>query len=217
MKYGRRHRPKNYRRRNNRRYKSNSILRKNIAICILIVVLIIIIKSINVPLVDEVFVRVKNIVYNDNSIGTDFISNILDKDDYKEVSNSIEDNSFNSPVVNGVIIGYFGEKTNEQTNTTFFERGINIVGENNVVLCVADGTVDLIGRNTTWDKFIKIKHSDNLYTIYANLSEIVVKKGEVVERGRLIGSTNTGEQQFLHFEVWEDNELVNPLNYLNVE
>ena len=82
------------------------------------------------------------------------------------------------------------------------------------ILAAESGTILKVGNNdrgtSRWNKFqygkyIIIKHNNNLATLYAHLSRIIVKEGQVVNRGDVIGySGNTGYTfgPHLHFTVF---------------
>jgi len=62
-----------------------------------------------------------------------------------------------------------------------------------------------------------IRHADGKETLYAHLSQIYVRMGQVVDQGETIGAVGctgwcTGPH--LHFEVRVGGVPVNPLNYL---
>ncbi|MBN2891119.1 MAG: peptidoglycan DD-metalloendopeptidase family protein [Bacteroidales bacterium] len=63
---------------------------------------------------------------------------------------------------------------------------------------------------------IRINHGYNYITVYAHLSQINVREGELVKRGQLIGlvgSTGRSTSPHLHYEVRINNQPVNPLNF----
>ncbi|WP_421762953.1 M23 family metallopeptidase [Ekhidna sp.] len=67
-----------------------------------------------------------------------------------------------------------------------------------------------------YGKHIKVKHGFGYQTLYAHLSEFLVKPGQKVKRGQIIGySGNTGGSTapHLHYEVIKDNKKVNPVNF----
>ena len=84
------------------------------------------------------------------------------------------------------------------------------------------GTVLQAGVNGGFGNFVLIGHGNAIngkYTTtgYAHQSRIVVRKGQKVERGQLIGYVgNTGLSTtcHLHFEVRHDGTPVNPLRYI---
>ena len=75
--------------------------------------------------------------------------------------------------------------------------------------------------------YIILAHKNKLVTVYGHVTEILVKAGDVVKEGDVIGLTGgtpgtkgagwqtTGAH--LHFEVWHNGTQVNPLDWLPVE
>ncbi len=78
----------------------------------------------------------------------------------------------------------------------------------------AAGTVAAITENTDNLPIIVVKHPDNLLTVYANVDNLKVKKGDSVSRGQQLASVRAGSSDFLHFEVREGFDSVDPLPYL---
>jgi len=75
------------------------------------------------------------------------------------------------------------------------------------ILSAEDGEVVAVGNNgqVQYGRYILIKHQNNLATLYAHLSREIVKKGDAVKRGQIIGySGNTGYSTgpHLHFGVY---------------
>lgn len=67
-----------------------------------------------------------------------------------------------------------------------------------------------------YGKVVKVNHGYGYLTIYAHLSKILVKPGDKVERGQIIGHVgNTGlsASSHLHYEVHVNGNPVNPINY----
>lgn len=87
------------------------------------------------------------------------------------------------------------------------------------VYAAADGIVvtSTWGGSDSYGYYIKIKHYNGLYTLYAHGSSLVAKVGQEVKQGQLImysGNTGNSTGPHLHFEVRVANNRVNPLNYL---
>ena len=59
-----------------------------------------------------------------------------------------------------------------------------------------------------------IRHADNLLTVYANIDGIKVAKGAAVKRGQSIATVRAGTPSFVHFEVRQGFESVDPTPYL---
>lgn len=77
------------------------------------------------------------------------------------------------------------------------------------------------GGSDSYGYYIKIKHYNGLYTLYAHGSSLVAKVGQEVNQGDLImysGNTGNSTGPHLHFEVRKSpggySNRVNPLNYL---
>lgn len=110
--------------------------------------------------------------------------------------------------------------------------GIDIVKEGymlDYILAHSDGTVveviDNCKENTPNDKnnpgnMIKIEHNEGYFTRYLHLqyNSIRVKVGDKVKKGQIIGYMGNTGYSFgghLHFEIWKDNNRINPYDYLN--
>ncbi len=81
-----------------------------------------------------------------------------------------------------------------------------------------NGFVVIAGwSNAGYGNYVVIDHGNGLQTLYAHLSRIFVKPGDVVTRGAVIGNMgNTGNSTgpHLHFEVIKKGIKVNPRGYL---
>jgi len=83
------------------------------------------------------------------------------------------------------------------------------------VNAVAAGTVAAITKSTEGVPIIVVRHPDNLLTVYANVAEVKVAKGDTVQRGQAIAQLRgTDEQAFVHFEVRNGFDSVDPAPYL---
>jgi len=70
---------------------------------------------------------------------------------------------------------------------------------------IATGDQDLYCRRQAYGRFAVITHDNNLTTLYGHMSRVIVKAGDIVERGQLIGyAGNTGYSTgpHLHFTVY---------------
>lgn len=82
------------------------------------------------------------------------------------------------------------------------------------VKAAANGTVAAITRDTDQVPILVVRHSGNVLTVYANITGITVKKGDKVSKGQTIAKVGPGSPPFVHFEVREGFESVNPAKYL---
>lgn len=84
------------------------------------------------------------------------------------------------------------------------------------VFATADGKVNVARRQAGYGNCIDIDHGYNYLTRYAHLSEILVREGEEVKRGQLIGKVGTTGKStgpHLHYEVRLKDVPQNPVNY----
>lgn len=108
-------------------------------------------------------------------------------------------------------------------NTYTQNTGIDYVSDNTFdVVAILEGTVSSIKEEDSLGKTVEIKHDNGLISIYQSLSEISVKKGEIVTQGQVIGKSGENEVDkelgnHLHFEIYNNGKSVNPNNYLNKE
>ncbi|MGB1425475.1 MAG: peptidoglycan DD-metalloendopeptidase family protein [Paracoccaceae bacterium] len=83
------------------------------------------------------------------------------------------------------------------------------------VVAAESGTVAAITADADQVPILVLKHADNLLTVYANIGDISVEKGQAVSRGQGIGKIRKGNPSYLHFEVRKGFESVDPMDYLN--
>lgn len=97
-------------------------------------------------------------------------------------------------------------------------KGIDIAGPSNRTIKAADnGVVVSAGRDGTYGNKVVVNHNNGMKTIYAHLSSISVKVGQTVEKGSklgVMGSTGRSTGIHLHFEVYKNGALQNPMDYL---
>jgi murein DD-endopeptidase MepM/ murein hydrolase activator NlpD len=93
--------------------------------------------------------------------------------------------------------------------------GIDIAGTpGTAVGAAADGTVRAVTADADRIPIIVVDHGDNLLTVYANLDQIAVAKGDVVKRGQKLAQLRDGDNAYVHFEVRKGFDSVDPMPYL---
>ncbi len=109
--------------------------------------------------------------------------------------------------VDGKIIRAFVAKKND---------GIDIAAAPGTVVQAAEtGVVAAITEDTDQVPILVLRHANNLLTVYANIDGIKVKKGTKVKRGQALAVVRKGNPSFLHFEVRQGFDAVDPVPFLN--
>ncbi len=117
------------------------------------------------------------------------------------------------PVEQGVIIKTFGESENKDLKIVTFNNGVDIsTSVGTPVFAVAQGVVSQIGFLPTFGNIVIVRHASAYLTVYANLSEVKVSKGESVLAGQALGLVGKSAQGggLVHFEVWHGRNKYDP-------
>lgn len=123
------------------------------------------------------------------------------------------------PVGNGYVSSDFGVRLDPFTSAYKKHQGIDIaapLGE--MVVASADGRVKIATRNESYGNIIELEHVDGYATAYGHLSEILVRKNQLVKRGQEIGRVGkTGTRcqgSHVHFEVKKNGIRQDPKPFL---
>ncbi len=122
------------------------------------------------------------------------------------------------PVEKGFVARGFGrQKHPTLRNIEITNNGVDIrTDENSAVRAVYAGIVAGVQFIPGHDYTIILQHG-NYYTVYSNLSETRLNKGDRVTANQTVGrvSTNpiTGASE-LHFELWHQKERMNPSSWI---
>lgn len=96
-------------------------------------------------------------------------------------------------------------------------QGTDFVSSNKTIMSADEGKVTFAGTKSGYGNVIIINHQNGYETLYGHLSKINVEVGQVVEKGESIGVMgNTGRSTgtHLHFEIHNNGEAENPMQYL---
>jgi lipoprotein NlpD len=112
----------------------------------------------------------------------------------------------------GVLYGRYGVRAGQRHD------GIDIAApEGAPVAAAADGVVIFAGDQPGYGALVILKHANELVTLYAHNSRVLVKDGERVSRGdpiARVGQTGRTTGPHLHFEVRQGTRPRNPLLFL---
>ena len=85
------------------------------------------------------------------------------------------------------------------------------------IYSTGDGIVSKVKRSKRgYGNYVKINHGFGYETLYAHMSKYIVKKGQKVKRGEVIGfvgNSGISTAPHLHYEVRKDNKKINPVNF----
>lgn len=112
----------------------------------------------------------------------------------------------------------YGWRKDPWTGKRQFHRGIDIVADAGTpIFATADGLVSRATRVADYGKMVDLSHGFGYVTRYGHMSEILVRPGQQVQRGEVIGrvgSTGRSTGPHVHYEVFRDGRRVNPWKYL---
>ena len=121
------------------------------------------------------------------------------------------------PVKTGRVIEKFGtSKHPTQPNITRRSSGVKIITtKNSDITAVFNGTVYAIQKIKGGNIAVFIEHG-NYYTIYQNLKNLYVKKGQKVKTNSPIGKVaeNIEGKSIFKFLIWKDGTKQNPANWI---
>ena len=88
------------------------------------------------------------------------------------------------------------------------------------IIATANGQVVTVGFSADFGNYVIIQHKHGIYTRYAHMDTIRVKKGQIVSQREVIGTLgNTGltSGPHLHYEVHIGSDVVDPAKYINIK
>lgn len=122
------------------------------------------------------------------------------------------------PVAKGTKVSDYGTQPHREIPSVSFENhGIDILTKpRTTVRAIFKGKVttiiEIMGKNV-----VMIRHGRYI-SVYQNLTDIRVTKGDMVSTKQPIGKVSTdysSDEYILHFELWDNSEHVNPSLWLS--
>ena len=123
------------------------------------------------------------------------------------------------PVERGVISSSFGKHASVVSDkVTVTNNGIDIATtENAQARAVFEGEVASVTKLTGSNTVVIIRHGE-YFTVYSNLENVTVKRGDKVKTKQNIGTVHTNKTENkteLHFELLKEQSRQNPANWLS--
>ncbi|MCP4340620.1 MAG: M23 family metallopeptidase [Desulfobulbaceae bacterium] len=122
--------------------------------------------------------------------------------------------------VKGSITSKYGKRKDPLNKKSAFHTGIDFRGKKGEpILATADGVVKKAFRNGGYGNYVLIDHGNGYTTSFSHMQKYLVRKGDKIQRGQLIGLVgNSGRStgSHLHYEIALDKKTINPYNFLEV-
>ena len=120
--------------------------------------------------------------------------------------------------VEGEIVSFFGRQKHPTFNTYVQRKGIEIrTDEGSAIRSVMSGGVVFADWLKGYGQVVIVDHANGFFSLYAHASKLLVKVGEQVATGSVIGETGdtglTGDST-LYFELRQGAQPVDPLTWL---
>jgi|WetSurMetagenome_2_1015567.scaffolds.fasta_scaffold00026_39 murein DD-endopeptidase MepM/ murein hydrolase activator NlpD len=153
--------------------------------------------------------RVDNLVKMSATRGVDAAGRNTGRDLYLTALPNIQ------PVVDGWITRGYLVETND---TGQAHNGVDYAAsQGSLIRATAPGVVESVFNDKYFGLMLTIKHAYGMSTKYGHCFQILVSKGDHVERGQtvaLVGNTGRSSAPHLHYEVLKDGKNVDPTKYI---
>lgn len=161
-----------------------------------------------------------------------YVSNIVTSDVVPTISEAkklIKPYTDEKVTVGKSFYDYKAEASNQEKSITYYDgsyiqnSGIDYVLDQAFdVVAVLDGTVTNVKQDDILGTIVEIKHDNNYVTTYQSLSDVTVKKDDIVTQGQVIGKSGTNKLDkdmgnHLHFELYTNGQVVDPNLYIDKE
>ena len=153
----------------------------------------------------------------------DFDNSLSQLDDaltrLETVRSTAESLPFQNPAVGKEITSSFGNRRDPFLGRLALHSGIDFrFAPGEKVRPTAPGKVIAAGWTGGYGNMVEVDHGNGISTRYGHMSEILVRVGDKVDRGEVIGlagSTGRSTGTHLHYEVRQDGRAVDPIYFMN--
>ena len=124
------------------------------------------------------------------------------------------------PMEHYYVTSKYGKRKHPVTKKWRFHHGIDLAGtwQENIKVS-ADGVVTFAGYHGSFGKVIRIRHNYGIKTTYGHLAKILVKKGQIVSEGQIVGKmgkTGRVDGAHLHYEISVNGKSKDPAIYFSI-
>ncbi len=177
------------------------------------------VMNVEIKVTDEIFSRFEN------DISRILRQSRLQKESYSEIIEILEKEAdirdctpSIRPLNGGFLSSRFGRRMDPFSGRIAFHRGVDYFARSGTpVMSSANGVITMAKKNGSMGLTIEVNHGNGFKTKYAHLSKILVKRGQRIKRGEIIGLVgNSGRSTgpHLHYEVTFRKTHRDPLQYI---
>ena len=135
--------------------------------------------------------------------------------------NTVGGIKWKTPMTYRAFTSPFGWRTHPISGTRKFHYGVDLAAPTGTkIYATRAGTVDTASYQAGGaGNYVQINHGDGYRSVYMHMTRYVVKVGQHVSQGQLIGycgSTGGSTGPHLHFGISYNGTYVNPANYIKI-
>lgn len=123
------------------------------------------------------------------------------------------------PIAKGWLSSAYGNRMDPITGQPAWHAGVDFAGsQGSDVLAVASGVVVFADRRDGYGKLVEINHGNGVSTRYGHHDKLLVKGGEIVKKGDVIGlmgSSGRSTGPHVHFEVLRNGRNIDPTRFIS--
>ena len=181
-------------------------------------------NKLNLELKDNRIEKVKNLINTKLDYDKDsenFLMAFRQRLDLLSIyKNALEFIPLKPPMEHYYVTSKYGKRKHPVTKKWRFHHGIDLAGtwQENIKVS-ADGVVTFAGYHGSFGKVIRIRHNYGIRTTYGHLAKILVKKGQIVSEGQVVGKmgrTGRVDGAHLHYEISVDGKSIDPAIYFSI-
>ncbi|HJP50057.1 MAG TPA: M23 family metallopeptidase [Pseudomonadales bacterium] len=123
------------------------------------------------------------------------------------------------PALKGWMSSRFGMRNDPVTGRRVWHNGVDFAGKEGAdVVTVAAGVVVFAGDRNGYGEMVEVNHGNGFSTRYGHHKELLVKVGDIVKKGQIVGlmgSSGRSTGPHVHFEVFKNGRVVDPSSYIH--
>jgi len=139
---------------------------------------------------------------------------------YDQLGNPVKKALLRTPVDVVRITSGFGVRNHPLLGYTRMHKGVDFGAPTGTpIFAAGDGIISRAGVFSGYGNYVSIKHNGTYSTAYGHMSKILVRIGQHVKQGQVIGRvgmTGLATGPHLHFEVIQNGSQINPIKAANL-